>query len=83
MRSHLGIADAGATSQYEGMQPLKYRVSPRASQLYTDRESSKVGLGGSLVLEGAVRRGRLGAQAIAGVPVTVRQVAKRSARVWQ
>ena len=34
-----------------------------------------------LVLEGMVRRGVVAAQAIAGVPVTARQVAKRAALV--
>jgi len=43
--------------------------------------SSKVGLGDLLALGGVVRLRRLAAQAIAGVPVTARQVAKRPALV--
>ncbi len=43
--------------------------------------SIKVALDQSLVFGGVVRRGVLAAQAMAEVPVTARQVAKRSARV--
>ncbi len=43
--------------------------------------SGKVREGDSLALGGVVRHGALAAQALAGAPVTARQVAKRAARV--
>lgn len=45
--------------------------------------SIKVEWGRLLVREGVVGQGALAAQAIAGVPVTTRQVAKRWSRVWR
>ena len=45
--------------------------------------SGKVGEEGSLVPGGVVRHGGLAVHAMAGVPVTARQVTKRSALVWR
>ena len=45
--------------------------------------SIKVEWGRLLVREGVVGQGALAAQAIAGVPMIARQVAKRSALVWR
>ncbi len=45
--------------------------------------SSKVGLDDLLALGGVVSLRRFAAQASAGVPVTARQVAKRSVLVWR
>ncbi len=50
---------------------------------FAEALSTKVGPGGSPVCGGIVRPGGLATQAMAGVPVTARQVAKRSSLIWR
>ncbi len=45
--------------------------------------SIKVELAGLLGNEGVLKGGGVVGQASGGVPVTIRQVAKRSARIWR
>ena len=59
-----------------GTPPSAAHLTPRYCQVNSDKR-------GNRTVEGMGKGGGATGQARAGVPVTVRQVAKRSARVWR